>query len=302
MEVLTPTAAAIPAQDVLYQGTFSESTGSTPLDSPGRACDRRLVDRARLLALMDASMQAMFRADTEATPGCMVAEVDGLLMCATPRGTAISNMTIVCGPVDAGTVRAETARAYGRASRPYTVWTRAHVDAALEPELRTLGFRPLVDLPAMALLSGDGQPTSTPSEIVIRPVTDDVGRADYGCIMARAYAVYGIPEESTAEHFARRASVVGPAIQAFLAYRDGRAVAGALLFLAHGVGVVNWVGTLPEEFRRGYGTAVTWAAVAEGLRRGAHLISLQASSMGAPVYRRMGFTTPTHYRVFGAPE
>jgi GNAT superfamily N-acetyltransferase len=66
--------------------------------------------------------------------------------------------------------------------------------------------------------------------------------------------------------------------------------------MAHGVGGIGWVGTLPEEFGRGYGRAVTEAVIAEGFRRGACFMNLQASPMGEPMYRRMGFTTPTHYR------
>src|SRR5438128_1532477 len=79
---------------------------------------------------------------------------------------------------------------------------------------------------------------------------------------------------------------------------QGRALAGAILYMAHGVGGIGWVGTLPEEFGRGYGRAVTWAAITEGLRRGARFTNLQASPMGEPMYRRMGFTTATHYRWF----
>lgn len=258
------------------------------------------MDAVRLLALVDGGMQALYRADTEGTPGGVVEERPGLLMCATPYGTAISNMTLVCGPVDPAEVRDATARMYRAAGRPYTVWTRVHADGGIDAGLRRHGFRPLADLPAMALLPDAQVPAPSPA-VVIRPVTDDPGRATYARVMARAYVVYGIPEESTAEHFARLPSVVGPTTQAFLAYEGERAVAGALVALFHGVAVVNWVGSLPEEFRRGFGTAVTWAAVREGLRRGVDAVILQASSMGAPVYRRMGFTTPTHYRVFGAP-
>src|SRR5439155_661852 len=80
-----------------------------------------------------------------------------------------------------------------------------------------------------------------PPEATIRPVTDDAGRADYARIMTRAFALYGAPEASTAEHFARLAGLVGPTTQAYLAYRDGRALAGAVLYMAHGVGGIGWV-------------------------------------------------------------
>ena len=49
---------------------------------------------------------------------------------------------------------------------------------------------------------------------------------------------------------------------------------------------------------RGLGAAVTWAAVHEGLRRGARFASLQAWPMGEPVYRRIGFAAVSHYGVF----
>ena len=65
---------------------------------------------------------------------------------------------------------------------------------------------------------------------------------------------------------------------------------------------IGWVGTVPEQRGHGYAEAVTWAAVREGFRRGAAFANLQASPMGRPIYERMGFITPTEYRVlFGAP-
>jgi hypothetical protein len=137
--------------------------------------------------------------------------------------------------------------------------------------------------------------------VTIRSVSDDAGREDYRHVMATAYAVYGTPLEATCERFARLASMIGPERQAFLAYKRGRPVAGAMLHMAHGVGAVNWVGTLPTEWGRGYGAAVTWEVVREGFRRGARFLTLQASPMGAPLYRRMGFSAPTAYRLFTPP-
>ena len=53
-------------------------------------------------------------------------------------------------------------------------------------------------------------------------------------------------------------------------------------------GIYN-VATPPEHRRHGYGEALTWAAVAEGGHLGCDHSTLQASPMGAPIYRRMGY-------------
>jgi GNAT superfamily N-acetyltransferase len=251
-----------------------------------------------LLRLMDLNMQAMYRHDTVATPGGEVVEAAGLVLCRTPRGHLVSNMTMVTAPVDVATVRALTASFYRGTGCLFSVWTRAHADAALEAALERDGFHRVVSLPGMALRPGDERPPRLPAGIRIRPVADEDGRAAYADLMAAAYAVYGTPVESTRERFATMASVRGPRTQAFLAWRDGRPVAGAISWVAHGVGAVNWVGTHPDEFGKGYGAAVTWAVVEEGRRRGARFVTLQASVMGAPVYRRMGFATPTAYNLF----
>jgi hypothetical protein len=47
--------------------------------------------------------------------------------------------------------------------------------------------------------------------------------------------------------------------------------------------------------RRGYGEALTWAAVAGGQRAGCTIASLQASALGKPVYARMGFSDVLGY-------
>jgi len=255
-----------------------------------------------MLALMDMNMREMYREDARATPGGWIVERAGLLMLGSPLGTVTTNMAIVVGRPDAATVRRETDRTFRRAGLPFSVWTRAHADAALEAALPQAGFTHIAGAPGMVLLPGDGEPMPPPPGITIRAVVDDAGRADFARMSAPAWSVYGNPEDSTASHFAALASVCGPTTQAFVAYREDRPVAGAILYVSHDVGGVGWVGTLPEEQRRGYGAAVTWAVVHEGLRRGVRLMNLQASPMGEPVYRRMGFRTPTQYRFFVAGD
>jgi GNAT superfamily N-acetyltransferase len=62
----------------------------------------------------------------------------------------------------------------------------------------------------------------------------------------------------------------------------------------HAVGVYA-VGTATSVRRRGIGTALTWAAVAAGRGWASAAAVLQASEMGDPVYRAMGFVEVSRY-------
>jgi predicted GNAT family acetyltransferase len=62
------------------------------------------------------------------------------------------------------------------------------------------------------------------------------------------------------------------------------------------------VATPPEHRGKGYGAAVTARAVLEGFGQGADLAGLQASALGEPVYRRMGFREVLRYLVLSRPR
>src|SRR5262245_37809235 len=93
-----------------------------------------------LLSLMDRNMVACYRADTSATPGGEVVEIPGLALFRTPLGRISTNMAIVTGPIDASEICAQTAAMYRPTESPFSLWTREHADAALEPALRACGF------------------------------------------------------------------------------------------------------------------------------------------------------------------
>jgi hypothetical protein len=255
------------------------------------------MDGAAVLALMDLNMQEMYREDARTTAGGFIAERDGMLLCGSPHGSEFTNMLVVVRGGRASAIRSALDETFRAARLPCSVWTRAHADGALGDELRREGFECLLTVPAM-MLSNDVPARSAPPELELRRVIDDAGRRDYLGVMVPAWGVYGIDAESTACHFPTVESLLGPMKTAFVAYHDGAAVAGAMLYLSHDVAGIGWVGTVPEACGRGYGAAVTWAVVGEGRRRGARFSNLQASPLGASVYRRMGFTTPTEYRVF----
>jgi Acetyltransferase (GNAT) domain len=247
---------------------------------------------------MDLNMQEMYREMARTTPGGFVVERGGLVMVGAPHGTVVTNMAIVAARTDVDTIVYETQRVYGQSALPFSVHTRAHVDGELEAELAGRGFHEIAATPGMIVRAGDGVRAETPADLAIRAVEDDADRAAYADVMAEAYAVYGTPEESTRAFFERMESVRGPTTQAYVGWCGDRAVSGATLYLSHGIGGIGWVGTRPSAFGCGYGAALTWRVVEEGVRRGVPWLNLQASPMGAPVYRRLGFETPTSYRMF----
>jgi ribosomal protein S18 acetylase RimI-like enzyme len=75
-----------------------------------------------------------------------------------------------------------------------------------------------------------------------------------------------------------------------------------VVYLDRDVAVVGWVGTVPEARRRGLGRRVTAAATNRGFEDGAAWVTLQASAMGLPLYRSMGFETVTSSRIWVAPD
>jgi GNAT superfamily N-acetyltransferase len=75
-----------------------------------------------------------------------------------------------------------------------------------------------------------------------------------------------------------------------------------MLVATGSVAGIYWVATLDEQRGRGYGAALTWAAVAGGRELGCRIASLQASRLGRPVYSRMGFVHVLDHESLRPPE
>ncbi len=255
------------------------------------------MDRQSLLRRMDLNMWEMFRDIIRTGRGGEVRETGALTMCVSPHGTSFHNMTMVRDTVEVDTLVAAVRDFYVRHDRVFSIWTRAHADPALEAALQARGFVQLVSLPGMALLDDPGTRCAPPG-LEIRPAVDHQGRRDYLRVTAEAYATFQQPEAMADDSFAALESVCAPHLQGFVGYVAGAPVAAAAVYVTHGVAGIGWVGTVPAQRGHRYAEAVAWAAVREGFRRGGAFANLQASPMGRPVYERMGFVTPTEYRVW----
>ncbi len=115
-----------------------------------------------------------------------------------------------------------------------------------------------------------------------------------------AYASIGFPPEIFAFYESHDGLTAANAA-AFVADLDGRPAGIAMTIVSHSVAGIYWVGTSDGARGRGLGWTVTAAAVNAGFDMGAEIASLQASPMGEPLYRRMGFETIFDYELMMCP-
>jgi GNAT superfamily N-acetyltransferase len=85
------------------------------------------------------------------------------------------------------------------------------------------------------------------------------------------------------------ASSEEPSLRCFVGYLNGEPVATSARFLSNGVVGIYGVATVPAARRRGFGGAMTVAAIDDGRALGYGVAVLIATRLGEPVYRRLGF-------------
>ena len=253
-------------------------------------------DREALRRLVDLNTWEMYRELSSLARGSEIVETPEVIMVSRPHATPWHNMVMVRDRIDPDHLLAAVHGLYGPPRRPFSIWTRAHADAPLAAALRERGLQDLFTMTGMVLFEDPGTRCEPPG-LDIRPVASDQERRDFARVSAEAYVDFQLAPALVEDTFAALESLAAPHIQGFVGYLGRTPVAAAGVWLSHGVGGINWVGTVPAHRRRGHAEALAWAAVREGFRRGAAFASLQPTHLGRPVYERMGFVPVAEYPV-----
>ena len=242
---------------------------------------------------MAGAVPALLRRFAETVPGAVVTQRPGATAVITGAPLAGFNVVTVTGSSRPDLMQA--VRDAERADVPFLVQTRTAYLSHVVPVLAGMGLREVERLPGMVSIIAPQAPR--PPELALVRVDAPSTLTEFAETLA---AGFGMPVEPVRE-LTTPALVEAPGIVLYVGYVDGRPVATATgVTDERGVGVVN-VATVADARGRGYGTAITARAVADGFATGAGHAWLQATPAGVSVYRRMGFVEIDEWVVFGRP-
>jgi ribosomal protein S18 acetylase RimI-like enzyme len=192
---------------------------------------------------------------------------------------------------------------FGSRRRGFSFVTRSQIDADLEDLLIAQGFHCDSDAPCMWV----DRPVSlrtVPEGYRVEWLSEAHHVADLVRVIEQSYEQMGLPLEQVHAIFNRPVGLLSANVSAVLAYHGNNPVAVALAIVAPPdmkTAGIYWVGTVPRERGRGLAEHCTALATNIGFERGATIVTLQASSFGEPIYRRMGYREYARQRFYRHP-
>lgn len=212
------------------------------------------------------------------------------------RRAAFFNPVVVLSPPEPGAVEEAVRWLRSEAVEPSVRVAGSVVDDALLESVRRLGF--VRDQRAGTGMAQQPipQPPPPPAGLTIEVASSATLDRWY-----RANAAASDRSDSGPEFDQEMnpPEIVGdPDVRLLGGYLDGEPVASSKAIRSGNVVGVYAVGTSERARRRGIGTAMSWAAIEVGRQWGCEVAVLQASEMGEPVYRAMGFRVVTTYVSF----
>lgn len=236
---------------------------------------------AEILALYDAQM----RRDPPQEKGLTIERVDGVTRLTGPFNV-ITHAELAADAVDAA-IAAQAAhfRALGRKVE-WKVYAHDR-PADLAARLAAAGFESDEQETLLAFdMETHGLPAEPAPGVDVRRVTDQQGLLDF--VAADALA-FGKEERWPIDLYGDRLD--DPSVRLYVAYVDGRPIAGGRLELPQGrIFAGLWGGgTAPEHRHRGVYRTMVATRAAEARRRGHRILFVEARDTSRPILERMGF-------------
>jgi ribosomal protein S18 acetylase RimI-like enzyme len=270
----------------------------TGLGVAGPFADGRAADGAveRVMAALVSSAVDL--------PGVWAALADDLAWAS--LGVPLPSVNLVFGahlasPADANVERRidEAIAWFDERGLPFVWWILPSTEPAdLGARLIERGFtRTAGEMPAMAVaLAGPPHPR-LPDGVTIEPVRDP---ATYRVYCDTLAAAFDAPAEF-ADAWHRLVSLEfgdDLPLRPLLGWLDGKPVATGLAVLAEDIVGLYSIGTIAGARGRGIGRAMTLATMQAGWDAGRRVALLEATEMGYPLYRSIGFETITTIELY----
>ena len=265
----------------------------------------------QLPAAAVANIAVLLSGLVDAAPGASLHEHPDVFL--TDSGVPDATFNVICGARFAadrieGRV-AETLRQARATGRPFTWWVEPDAPADLARRLEAAGLKEPSRAPFMVadLAETAAFDTDVPEGLTIREPADETELADFGELLACS----ADPRlENVARFFGSAIPAIGAALRGetpdapilrtrmLIGYLDGRPACTSHVVLAGGVAGLYNIATHRVFRRRGLGTAMTLAAMRAAREHGYRTALLQASEMGEPVYRRIGYRADGEFLLY----
>jgi GNAT superfamily N-acetyltransferase len=249
------------------------------------------------VAAADLNFVGSFRKLAEHVEGAAIHEFGGIVAFSTGLPIALFNGAVVLARAEASDLGAAV-RWLTERDAPFQLFVRSeHADevaAAAVP----FGLVPIAQpYPGMVVHSVVTMPPTAPG-VAVR-VVDDAATLDEHL---RVLIEGGLASD-VAQRMFPGSWLTDPDVRILTGLLDGRPVGTGLAIRTGTTSGVYNVGTRTSARRRGVGAAVTVAAIEAGRDWGCDPIVLQATEMGEPLYRELGFGIVVRYTTFSrTPE
>ncbi len=121
----------------------------------------------------------------------------------------------------------------------------------------------------------------------------------------RVHVICGFTQDAFEKRFGLLNPVCygeGSSIELYIGCIGDEVAVTGMLVLHAGVAGIYYIATVPDQRRKGYGTAMMHSLLTRAKMQGYAYAVLQASAMGAPVYKRLGFECIGIFDVFCYPK